>query len=878
MRKNHSSEGILVFDRYYTKKPNAALLVLQRILFCGFLSASAMLFVFSQFGFPVSLVYIGLLSGFSAAVFLLISTFIGRRFTALGIGVITSFIIYFNFEEFWKRFSFFVDEAMLLVDGRFLFPKGYLLHDINSLNIDNANYGEGMLLGCGILCCLYGLLCAFSLKRRIHTLPALVGFIALCVPRLLAECFEFNLWFVPAALFFAAAAAIELNYRNGLAVTRNGSSAYRMQVRGEERNFNKAAKKAPFLKRIGMRASFYSKYATSGVCCVAVFALAFAIGAGIFQEGSSIDYTELYNTIFVQDSADGIGDGDASDDVVSDYFSSPGNDTSDLNITSPGKGDKSIIKVAFTGDNNIYLRGDIGVDFTGTGWTTPVESTSQWNGSEVWECYRPAEILVLRAVLDALDITDVTGTSENEITIDYLLQTDVVFLPSYTADFSYYNNPAFEVYGDFCVRVSESAGSFINSVHCTAISHDFSGNDKLSDAQPVDVIEAILKYYSENNITMDDLYTSVVPEMEHYRGADRMFSSYSDYVYDTYLDVPEYLTTYLNDYIREHDIENLIKYKGSDRSLYYFSAATAISDYLSQNYTYSLSGENRGEYALIQFLNESKSGHCSLYASAMTLLLRELDIPARYCTGFSIYPAKINGNTVELKERNLHAWVEVYIDELGWVTFDPTAAAVSENVIYDGSSSDTPQPPLEDTKEEPDTTETKEDFKPEHEDDGTSPDNKTDNEQTEDTFKIPTYMIVIVACSLALIAVVVLLAYKYRAVKKRAEDALTKDHRSSFNSIYNTLIDIFYLFDIRPQSGNFPSDYYADCDKVFVAGISDNIPLLEKAAFGDENATEAEMLKLAEILRRVYSTACKRSSPWRKYKIRKIVSLLKYTK
>ncbi len=869
MKKNNSSEGILVFDRYYTRKPNAVLLIVERLVFCALLSAAAMLFVFSQFGFPVSLAFIGFFSAAGAAVFLLAFTFLGRRYVAPAILLIAGLLIYFNFEEFWLRFSYFVDEAMLLVDGRFLFPKGYLLHDISELTLINSYYREGMMLGCGILCGLYGLLCAFSMKRRIRTIPALLGFILLCVPRLLAETFEFNLWFLPAALLFTAAAAIELNYKNGLAVTRRGSAAYRLQVREEERAFNKATKKAPILKRVGMRASYYSKYTTSGICCIVIFAIAFWVGTSVFREGSSISYNELYNSLFAADADTDQTDGKASDDIISDYFSSPDNETNALNITKPGKGDRSIIKVSFTGDNNVYLRGDIGIDFTGTGWTTPLENTAAWEKSGISQSYRPAEIHILNALVEALGVDEYNVTSESDIQIEYLLETDVVFLPSYTNDFSFYNNESFDVFGDFVVRVSENAGNYMSSVQCTAVSHDLTSEKYRSSG----VVALIEKLYKDNNVTPDDLYSSVIADSTIAEDSS-VLKSYSEYVNSTYLDVPLYLRSYLRDFIEENNIQGMETDSPHSR----YVTALEINDFLSKNYTYSLSGENQGEYALVHFLNESKSGHCSLYASAMTLLLRELDIPARYCTGFSIYPEKINGNTVELKERNLHAWVEVYIEELGWVTFDPTSAAVSENIIYNGSDSNpvTP-PPTEDTSELPESHETNEDASA-TEDNKPSEDHTSDSKPDEEDAKIPTHIIVIVISAAIIAAIIIAVIYRYISIKQKAEFVLSHPQTFSIKAVYNVLIDLFYLFRLYPKNGALPSEYYAECEKVLDAGLTENTDLLERAAFGNDNGNEAEIHAMSEMLNRAYTNACKRSMPLRKYKIRKLIVSLKSTK
>ncbi len=72
------------------------------------------------------------------------------------------------------------------------------------------------------------------------------------------------------------------------------------------------------------------------------------------------------------------------------------------------------------------------------------------------------------------------------------------------------------------------------------------------------------------------------------------------------------------------------------------------------------------------FLFESRSGHCEYFASAMTVLLRELGVPARVVNGY--YGAHHNalGNFYVVRQADAHAWVEVHFGPLGWVTFDPT--------------------------------------------------------------------------------------------------------------------------------------------------------------------------------------------------------------
>ncbi len=102
--------------------------------------------------------------------------------------------------------------------------------------------------------------------------------------------------------------------------------------------------------------------------------------------------------------------------------------------------------------------------------------------------------------------------------------------------------------------------------------------------------------------------------------------------------------------------------------------AARLEDYLIRNYAYTLDFVGRGgAHPVDDFLFRYKSGHCEYFASAMVLLLRSQDIPARLVTGF------LGGeyNPLEgyfiVRQSNAHAWVEAWLgEEAGWRTFDPT--------------------------------------------------------------------------------------------------------------------------------------------------------------------------------------------------------------
>ena len=66
-----------------------------------------------------------------------------------------------------------------------------------------------------------------------------------------------------------------------------------------------------------------------------------------------------------------------------------------------------------------------------------------------------------------------------------------------------------------------------------------------------------------------------------------------------------------------------------------------------------------------------RAGYCEQFAGWMAVMARTLDIPSRVVLGFT--PGTPVGNdTVVVRDRNAHAWVELWIDGLGWISFDPT--------------------------------------------------------------------------------------------------------------------------------------------------------------------------------------------------------------
>jgi tetratricopeptide (TPR) repeat protein len=115
-----------------------------------------------------------------------------------------------------------------------------------------------------------------------------------------------------------------------------------------------------------------------------------------------------------------------------------------------------------------------------------------------------------------------------------------------------------------------------------------------------------------------------------------------------------------------------------------YDKTIAIMQYLRNNYYYSLKpGLAKKGNQLEYFLLESKKGYCSYFAFAMTLMLRSQGIASRVVVGFAPDMKNKTLNFYDVRSLHGHAWVEVYFDDYGWVTFDPTSSNFAPGEKYD---------------------------------------------------------------------------------------------------------------------------------------------------------------------------------------------------
>ncbi|MBI4830172.1 MAG: transglutaminase domain-containing protein, partial [Candidatus Lindowbacteria bacterium] len=108
----------------------------------------------------------------------------------------------------------------------------------------------------------------------------------------------------------------------------------------------------------------------------------------------------------------------------------------------------------------------------------------------------------------------------------------------------------------------------------------------------------------------------------------------------------------------------------------------AIQGFLETRYKYSLYlSRPLTNDPLYDFLFVNRSGHCEYFATAMAVMARIVGVPSRVAKGFQKGEWNNNGGFFEVRQRDAHAWVEVYFPDYGWVEFDPSPRFAADQYI-----------------------------------------------------------------------------------------------------------------------------------------------------------------------------------------------------
>jgi transglutaminase-like putative cysteine protease len=91
-------------------------------------------------------------------------------------------------------------------------------------------------------------------------------------------------------------------------------------------------------------------------------------------------------------------------------------------------------------------------------------------------------------------------------------------------------------------------------------------------------------------------------------------------------------------------------------------------------YSYTLEPGVYGQHTADEFWFDRREGFCEHIASSFVILMRAADIPARIVTGYQGGELNNVDGYWTVRQRDAHAWAEVWLQGQGWVRVDPTSA------------------------------------------------------------------------------------------------------------------------------------------------------------------------------------------------------------
>lgn len=211
-----------------------------------------------------------------------------------------------------------------------------------------------------------------------------------------------------------------------------------------------------------------------------------------------------------------------------------------------------------------------------------------------------------------------------------------------------------------------------------------------NEVHPLDVYETA---FVEQNYSLTELRETTLAQMP------------DDAQLDPYLQLPSTLPERIG--------ELAVEITESSDSVY--EKAKAIERYFGRNgFVYERTDvaiPTEDDDYVDQFLFDTKKGYCDNFSSSMVVMLRTLDIPARWVKGFAPGELSTNENgerVYRVSNNEAHSWVEAYMPGIGWVPFEPTigfsgAADVTDDLQDDLAEDEMPDQELE--KPEPEQKE-----------------------------------------------------------------------------------------------------------------------------------------------------------------------------
>lgn len=868
-RNKYGAESTVASDSYLTPSVSLTWLFIVRLALLCVVTASAAVLVAQFYALPINLLHIALYGAGFAALFYALYSYFNKWLVSGGLLIAAGVVIYIYRTRLINSFSYFSDWILKSLDSRLLKTEILMTHKSFAIFEGSANVQNSCMIYMVILTALLALLFTSACRTRFRLMTVLSTVILMLIPCFAAEKAGFEWSVVP---FLASAIGMEAVWSSyeleAYYIFWGHRKAY-YALQREESLYNKKTSRFSPARKIRSDLPRYSKYTGNAIATTIIVGGLLTASALLFKDNSAIDYDKIYQNIndmymsavnsFENTFSLNLG---GSDD--NGYFSDTSSSeiSNRISIGSPGTSSLPVLTVTLDSNQSpVFLRGDIGIDFAGDQWTTfgELDYSPDAETSEMLANYYPeTDFQVFRQKLMFQGYMPDDYIGFQKVKIEYLRSTKVALMPVAPYELNYKTSDILDCTGDFVLRLKNSDGVLktFESLTLYPVVNKIDFADALALTSEYDY--SAMEWTLPNGLTMEEY--------------NRYKALYSQYVKNVYLDIntDEYENiSYLLNEIGSISDGRLITDLNPDNTSDRYNAAKAVCDYFHNNYTYSLSTDNTSkDFTTIgTFIRNTKSGHCALYATAMTLAMRQLGIPARYVTGYVVQgegtPA--NGSyEYTLRDRNLHAWVEVYFPEVGWLPFDPTASDTSNYEVVSTQTS------VVTTSTEPVQTETSvtTTTRPVSSEETEISRTQTVTEAEKASLSRETIFAIVICGAFVLLIVMIivwLIMLKKTERKFFAEIKSTPEKKMAV--LFTFTLRLLRAFGIEQMKGELPEAFAMRTDMKFpveIGSMSECMRIFEKAEFSGEAMTREECAYAAEYAEQLYKATVLKANPFKR--------------
>lgn len=209
----------------------------------------------------------------------------------------------------------------------------------------------------------------------------------------------------------------------------------------------------------------------------------------------------------------------------------------------------------------------------------------------------------------------------------------------------------------------------------------------------------------------------VLNDMRDWNQDEQSFYSwYNDYVAEHYLavsgDLPE-LTRTVNS-LMQSDVcqtaqQGLENGDVAGRNLARLLLGNQVAQELQHLARYNIDPGSlpKGVDPVEYFLGENRQGYCMHFATAGALILRQMGVPARFVSGYVVTPDQFrktsSGYRVSVKDDASHAWVEIWLEQVGWVPVEMTPGFGETGTVLTAQGQQVMTPPSEEQEDKEQT-------------------------------------------------------------------------------------------------------------------------------------------------------------------------------